>query len=669
MKIGKLSVGNPVLVNILMVVILTMGAIGLARLPQEQFSEVPFYFIIITVPYPGVSALDVERTLTAEIENEMRSLEMLDEIDSASVDGLSQVQLSFEDGITQSEFERLFQEAQTRFSNLDLPDGVGQEAIDEFSSTDFLPVIQVALYGDVDYATLHRTALDLTDRLERINEVSEVGPVGLREREIIIEALPDRLETLGISLSDVAGRVRARNITVPGGTLTSDGREYLLRTVEDIDEYYDLNDVILRSNVDGVVRLDDVATVREEYDVDGARARYNGKQAITLQVTKIVGGNSVQIIDDVRASLDGAGSLIPDGISVDYFGDSALLIRDSIRVLTRNALFGAVLVLIILFLFIGLRNALITALGIPLTFAISFLVLGLNGDTLNGNTLFALVLSLGLIVDHAIVIVENSYRQQSLGLSKREAAIKGVDQVALPIFAATATTVAAFLPLAFLPGLLGRFLRVVPITVSIALIASTLEAAYFVPAHFAEWPGGKLLKAMEGPFARFRDRFGRLVSSLYRRRGRTLLAMLAIMIACFALAGGIDQNLFESDDFTYFYIDIETPVGTALSKTEQVVTEFERRLTPMVGNGEVTGVNTLVGFQSSGFGSVRRANAAQIVVDLSERSEGRTRSVGEIVAETRRPVRRHRRAGDGALSRRTERPADRCSDCLSAVWR
>ena len=643
MKIGKLSVGNPVLVNILMVVILVMGAIGLARLPQEQFSEVPLYFITIAVPYPGVSALDVERALTIEIENGMRSLEMLDEISSASIDGLSQVNLAFEDGISQSEFERLLQETQTRFSNLELPDGVGPETIDDFSSNDVLPVIQVALYGDVDYATLHRTALDVSDRLQRVSEVSDAIAMGLREREIIIAARPDRLEALGIGLAEVANRVRAHNVTVPGGTLTSAEREYLLRTVEDVDEYYDLNDVILRSNADGIVRLNDVATVREEYDVDGARARYNGKQAIILQVTKVIGGNSTRIIEDIRASLDGAEALIPDEISVEFFGDSALMIRDSIRVLTRNALFGAVLVLLILFLFVGLRNALITVLGIPLTFAITFVVLGATGETLNTNTLFAMVLSIGLIVDHAIVIVENSYRQQSLGLSRREAAIEGVDQVIVPVFAATATTVAAFLPLAFLPGILGRFLRIVPITVSIALVASTLEAAYFVPAHFAEWPGGRLIKAMEGPFARFREWFGRVVALLYRRRGRTLLVTLAIMIACFALASTIEQNLFETDYFTYFYIDIETPVGVELSMTERVVAEFERRLVPMIGNGEVTGVNTLVGFQLGGvgtrffggFGTVRRSNVAQIVVDISETSEGRTRSMGEIVAEMR----------------------------------
>ena len=636
MQIGKLSVNNPVLVNILMVVILALGAVGLARLPQEQFSEVPFFFVSITVPYPGVSAEDVERTVTAKIENEMNGLEMLDEISSDSLDGLSAVQIEFEDGISESEFSRLFQDVQTRFSNLELPDGVGQAIIDDFSSNDFLPVIQVALSGDINYASLHRTALDISDRLERINQVSGITVVGLREREIIVEALPERLEPLGLSLNEVAARIRTRNATVPGGTLNSGGREYLLRTVEQIDNFPDLNDIILRSGADGEVRLGDVASVREEYDLEGIRARYDGKQAIVLQVTKIPGGNSVRIIEDVRARIASSAALIQPGIEVDYFGDSAVLIRDSIQVLGRNALFGAALVLLILYLFLGLRNALITALGIPITFGITFIVLGLIGDTLNGNTLFALVLSLGIIVDHAIVIVENSYRRQSLGLPKREAAIRGVDEVILPVFAATATTVAAFLPLTFLPGLLGRFLRIVPITVSIALVASTLEAAYFVPAHFAEWPGGKLLKKTEGPFAKFRELFGRLVSLLYRRRKRTLLIMGAVMVASFMLVGLIGQNLFESDEFTYFYIDIETPTGTALEKTEEVVLEFERRLVPLIGNGEVTGINTLVGFQSGNFGNVRRPNAAQIVVDLSERSEGRERSISEIVNEARR---------------------------------
>ena len=636
MNLGRFSVNNPVLINILMVLLLVAGYFSVTRLPQEQFSDVPFYFVNIAVPYPGVSAADIERTVTVPIENTMQGIDRVDTIRSVTTEGLSRVTLEFDQGISRQQFDRLFQEVRNRFNSVSLPDDVLQESITEFTSNDFVPVIEVVLVGEIDYAALNRAARELRTQLEQVREVSGITLVGARDRQIVIDAEPARLQGFGVSLDEIARAVRSRNVTVPGGLLETPSRSYLLRTVGEIDSARDFDRIVVRHTADrgGVVTVGDVAAVRQGFDREGVKSRYNGRQSITLRVLKIPGGSSVDIAEAVRGRVQRFQQRsISEGVEVFYSNDSTIQIRDSIDVLVNNALMGLVLLLVILLLFIGLRNALMTALGIPLTFAVTFIILELTGDTLNGNTLFAMVLVLGLIVDHAIVIVENSYRLRSEGLSRHDAAIKGVNQVIVPVIAATATTVAAFLPLAFLPGVIGRFLRVVPLTVTIALVASTAEAGLFIPSHFAEWPGGKKMKQPGRIFSGFQEFFVLLLRRLYRFRLVTLAVMLLVMIGSFALAGRLGQNLFAADDASLFFIDIDMPAGTPIDRSDEVVQSFEQRLIPYVGDGEVIAVRSSVGFAAGTAENVTQANVGQVVVELRPVSRGRERTVAQIMSD------------------------------------
>lgn len=643
MTIGSFSVRNPVLINILMVLILIAGVFSLGRLPREQFAEIPFYFVNIIVPYPGVSAEDIEQSVTVKIENEMAGLENLDEISSLTSEGLSRVTLQFDQGISDDEFDRLYQEVQNRFTNIDLPDGTLQATIDDFSTNDFLPVIEVILSGNVPYDDLNRTAENLRDQLLTVSDVSQVNLIGSRDRQVRVGLSRERMEVMGVSLDEVVRAVRAQNITVPAGALRTPSREFLLRTVGELDSAAEFRDIVIRSRSSGGgtgIRLGDIATVSFGYDEDGTQARFNGRQAISLQITKVPGGSSVGIIDETRRRVGSYENNLPAGVEVAFFNDSSVQIRQSIDVLVSNALFGFGLLIVILLIFIGVRNALMTALGIPITFALTFLVLDMMGETLNGNTLFGLVLVLGLIVDHAIVIVENSYRlQQQQGLSRHDAAIHGVNQVIVPVIAATATTVAAFLPLTFLPGIIGKFLRVVPLTVSIALLASTFEAAVFIPSHFADWPGGKTVKGKGSRFDAVRGRFRALLTVLYRWRGFVALGAVAVMVLTFSQIGRIRPDLFNSEDASLYYVEIEMPPGTPIERTDRFVRAYEDRLITLVGNGEVHAINAFVGFSGGETENVRQANVAQIVVDLTEQDEGRTRSITEIMNEGREMTR------------------------------
>ena len=635
MNIGSFSVRNPVLINILMVTILLLGAFSVQRLPKEQFSEVPFYWANIIVPYPGVSAEDVEETVTVPVENQYRDIDKLKRIQSVTSEGLSLVRIEFDDGISGEEFNRLFQDVQTRFSKVELPEGTLQAVIDDFSAADFLPVIEVILSGNVDFDTLNTKSRMLYEQLEDVPDTANIEVVGDRQRQLSIKADSRKLEALGISLDEVILAVRSRSATVPGGTLHTPSRDYILRTIGKLQEIEEFSEVIVRTSRaggPGVVKVGDIALVREIYEEDGARARFNGKPSINFKISKVSGGNSLTVTDGVKQTVEEFKNTLPEEMTVTIFNDSTIQIQDSINTLLTNFLYGFILLVLILFLFIGFRNALITAVGIPVTFALTFLLLEYMGETLNTNTLFGLVLVLGLIVDHAIVIIENSYRLRQEGLSRIDAAVEGTNQVVLPVIAATATTVAAFLPLMILPGTIGKFLRVIPFTVSIALIASTFEAFVFLPVHFADW-SGKAKQRSRKTFDSFRRRYRTFLTAVYKRKKRTVAVMLLTVFIILGLTGTVEQDLFSAEDFSLFYIDIEMPSGTPRDKTDAIVQEYEDRLLPLIGQGEILAIDSTIGFAGGSGGNTVSSNVAEIIVDLEEKDRGRTRPISAIIRD------------------------------------
>ncbi len=640
-SVGRFSVTKPVLINILMITILALGAFSLVRLPQEQFAEVPFYWVNIIVPYPGVGAADMETSVTVPVENAFQGINKLKGITSTTSEGLSVVRVEFDDGISNEEFQTLFQDAQTRFGRVSLPDGTLDPLIDDFSSADFLPVVEVVVSGNLPYAQLRKEAFDLRDKILRVKDVSDVEVIGLPERQIQIKLDPVKLASIGLSVNEVVRAVQDQNRVVPGGTLTGESRDYLLRTLGKIESADDFAEVIVRRAASGsaMVRVGDIASVVDGFDPDASIARFNGDTAVSLRVTKVPRGSSVSVVNGTRAIVDEASQRIGTGAKLTLFNDSTVQIASSLSVLASNALMGLVILVVILWLFIGFRNAFITAMGIPVTFAITFVVLELLGETINTNTLFGLVLVLGLIVDHAIVIIENSYTLQQQGLGRHEAAIIGTNQVVWPVIAATGTTVAAFLPLMIIPGTIGKFLRVIPLTVTIALIASTGEALFILPSHFADWGKEKRNRKRKDPgwwFDAVQRVYARMLDFFYRFKKLFLVLFVLIMIGSFSLVSFLSIDLFSAEDYSYFTIDIVTPKGTSILATDALVREYERILLPKVGNGEILSISSSVGSSAGSSGSGTTGNEASITVDLAEKDDGRTRSIDAIISELER---------------------------------
>lgn len=633
--IGKFSVTKPVLFNILMITVLALGLFSLISLPQEQFAEVPFYWVNVIVPYPGVAAEDMEASVTIPVENAFQGMDRLKQISSTTSEGLSVVRVEFDDGIDDQLFKALFQDAQTRFSQVTLPDGTLPAILDDFSSSDFLPVVEVIISGNLPYQELREQALALQNEILKVGDVADVQIIGLPERQIQVQLDPTMLASLGLSVNEVVRSISEQNRSVPSGNLTTQSREYLIRTLGSIREVDDINSVIVRrsNQGEGIIRVSDVAQVVDGFEKDTPFNRFNGSPSVSLRVTKVVKGNSVAIVDRVRSIVEEQQQV--SGAKLTLFNDSTVQIASSLSVLSSNALMGLALLVIILGLFIGVRNSLITALGIPVTFALTFLVLDLLGETINTNTLFGLVLVLGLIVDHGIVIIENSYRLQTLGMKRHEAAILGVNQVIWPIIAATGTTVAAFLPLMIIPGTIGKFLRVIPLTVTIALIVSTFEALFFLPSHYAEWGPRErniVRKPKKDRFGIFVGRYRMFLENLYNRKGLYLVILLLITVGVFSLVGTLKQDLFSAEDYSYFNIEITTPLGSTLDQTNRIVQSYEEVLLGKVGNGEILSISSNIG----GSGNSQTTTQAQITVDLAEKDQGRQRSIEAIIDELKR---------------------------------
>ncbi len=638
MNIGKFSIENGVLLNIIMILLLLTGAITLIKMPKEAMSDISFSYAFVVTPYPGVSAEDIEKSITVKIENEISDLERIKEINSTSKEGLSFIEVQFEDNVSKSEFRRLYQDLLTEIDKVELPADALDPMIDEFTTSDFMPVIQVNISSDASPAELNKMTRTLRDDIIDIDNISKVQIVGGREREVWIEANRSKLEARGISINELIAAVQNRHVNIPGGKVETEGRNYLLRTEGEVSERGDFENIIIRSySGAGLVRVRDVANINDGLAESDYDVRFNGEQAVSLYVSKSNKGNSIHVVDAVKEVTDRYKKNYGDRFTFTYSGDTTIQIRDILKDLSQNSLAGMIFLIVTLFLFLGVRNSIITALGVPMTFAIAFLFMQGIGESLNGNSMFALVLVLGMIVDHAIVIIENIYRYRQDGLNQHEAAIKGTNEVVKPVIAATLTTIAAFLPLMLLPGIMGKFMRIIPIVVTLALVASTIEALLFIPLHFAEW--GSKVKEDHPLFVKMKDTFGKLITVLYRHKVLTIFATFAIIIGALLSASAVNTNLFAGEALPQFNIDIQLPRGASRSDVNRVVKKLEKKLLPLIEtNEDIDAISVSVGFLTTDTEWLTEDNVAQIQVLLREQSEGRTRPVTEVMEEVKSKV-------------------------------
>jgi multidrug efflux pump subunit AcrB len=480
MTITDLSLRHRLTVYVLMVFIVVMGTGSYVSLPRESFPEVEIPLILVYTGYLGASPQDVETLVTRPIETELKGVIGVKEIRSTSSDGLSVIEVEFNPDVN---LEEALQKVRERvdLAKAELPADIDDDP--RVQDVDFsqIPVLVVSLAGEVGLVQLKEIAEALKDDLEAITGVNRANVIGGREREVHVYVDPRRLAAFELGLADVIAAVQRENLTVPGGDVDVGRLKYLVRIPAEVADPRELESFVVEVR-DGVpIYIRDLATIVYGFEDESTRARLNLKPSVTITVEKRTGANIIEVADAVRAELERRQAGLPAGVSISVVSDMSKDIRSMVSELENNIVAGLLLVIGVLMAFLGLRNSIFVAVAIPLSMLISFAVLQAMGYTLNMVVLFSLILVLGMLVDNAIVIVENIYRHREEGLDGLEAASVGTREVMVPVLTSTLTTCCAFAPMLFWPGIVGDFMSFLPVTLIVGLSASLVVALIFNP--------------------------------------------------------------------------------------------------------------------------------------------------------------------------------------------
>ncbi len=625
MNIAKFSVKNSVFVNMLMMGLFVFGALSFMQLPRELNPNIDFNWIFITVVYPGAAPTETENLIVDPIEDEIKDIENISEIQSTSGEGFGFLLVKFED-MSQSKFSEKLSELKTEIDKVSLPEDAEDPLVDDFSSSDFQPVITINLTFSIPEENAFKIADELEERLIDIPGIAQVQVSGLAEREIWIEVDPTILNSYHVSFDEIAMALRIRNLNIPGGNISIGKTEYLIRSIGEYQSVEEIGNTIIRTSQSGeFIKIKDVATVNDTREELQIYSRLDGKQSITFSLSKKSNANSLDTIDEIKIVVNEFSKKVPDGVFFSYTMDNSIYINRVLNVLRNNALIGMVIIIFVLYIFLGKRNAMLASLGIPISFFITFIFMQMTGYSLNGSTLFALVMVLGIIVDDAIIVIENCHRYRLKGYNSVDSAILGTKEVVSPILSSIGTNIAAFLPLILLTGIMGKFMRIIPLVFSLALLASLFEAFFLLPSHYADWT----LKSKEHKkgdrkfFIRLKKGYRKLLFKILRKRYFVISALVVILIISFGVIPLVGVEMFGEEDFDQFKVLLKFPEGTSLEETNRIVKKFEVAATK-IPQEPIDHIITNVGLLQANEEWLIKKNVAQILFQLKPQENRKT---------------------------------------------
>jgi len=615
MKITQTALRFRTSVYVLLLLIAIVGVDAYRTLPLEAAPDIEIPIVVVSTLYPGVAPAEMETLVTNVLERELKDLKDVKEMRSSSAESISSVTIEFETGV---DMDDAYQQVRDRVDKAkpDLPPDAEDPVLTEINISDF-PMMLVNVFGPLSLVELKRLGEDLEQQIEAVPGVLNVDVTGGLEREIHVLLNPERLEYYELGVGQVIGRIQQEHMNMPGGNVELGRSKYLVRVSGEFKDVSRMEDIVLKSPEGRPVKLSDVGRVVDGFAEQETLSRVNGQDCVTLRIQKRSGANIVEIADQIRALLAAAEPKLPPGVKLLPQQDQSEYIRDTVSDLENSVISGMILVIVVLFLFMGLRNALFVAVAIPLSFLITVAALAAMGVTLNMVVLFSLIIALGMLVDNSIVVVENVYRHRCEGLSRARAAYEGTREVAWPIIASTATTVAAFAPLLFWPGIMGGFMSYLPQTVITALLASLFVALVVNPVLAATFQ-------RRGP-SNF-DESGEVRSGLLRVYKRALgfslrFPLIMLAAAVLSLVGvialyaefGTGVEFFPATTPERAQASVKAPLGNQLAYTD----EMARRVEALVSGDPntqdvVTNVGTAGGF-SIGVGGGQSHRA---VVDL-----------------------------------------------------
>ncbi len=590
MKVTDFAVKHATTVLVLFVIIVIGGLSSYNSLPREAAPDIAMPIVIISTPYFGVSPADIETLVTQPMEKELKALRDLKKMTSTSAESVSLITLEFEPEI---DIETALQKVRDKVDKAkpELPPDAEDPEIIEVNASDW-PVLIANVSADMDPVRLKELAEDIKDDIEKIPGVLRVDLTGGVEREIQVLADPAALRHHGVSLNQLIGTLQKENINLPGGNVDMGPMTYTVRVPGEFESVSQIQDLVVKAPggrpvyVRDVARIVDTYKSRETFSQLTTWQEVNGEKVpvtrtnVSLAVVKRAGENIIDIADQAKKVIDEHERETSGGIKIQVINDMSTVIKMRVHELENNIITGLILVLLTLLFFMGgFRNALFVAISVPMSMLITFMVLSAMGITLNMVVLFSLVLALGMIVDNAIVIVENIYRHASEGKDRVTAALDGTKEVGWPVIASTATTVGAFFPMVFWPGVMGEFMGYLPMTVIITLLSSLFVALVINPtlcAVFLKVDDSKTYNENEVP--------DNIIYTVYRAVlewslnwrisvvGLSILALFGSMFLWGATSAGVE--FFPQTTPDKFEVGIEMPDGTNLETTRELMTRL-----------------------------------------------------------------------------------------------
>lgn len=640
----KKLLNNHVLTNLSFLLVVTMGTLAYLNLPREQDPSINFNWVQIWTFWPGATATDVERQVTEPLEEGVERVKDIRFVSSTSREGVSSILVRFDD-LDSDTFDKrladLRQEIQAQLE--ELPEEVEQPDILEISSSNAFPTATLVVTSQRSEESLQRVARSIREDLMRLEGVDNVTAAGARDPELQIDFHPARLQGLGLSPVDLADTVQAYFQDLAAGNISVGDREWLARLTGSSTNVNLLGSYPLLSAA-GEIPLRSVADVRRGRADPQDIVKYQGEPAVMLSVFKADRANNIDIVEQLTTYIAEKNRLMPStGVSLVLLDDQTQATRAAIRVMERNALFGLLLVLATIWLFLGFKIAVLTSIGIPFVLAGTFWALGATGQTLNLTVLLGVVISLGMLVDDSVVIVEAIHDQMKRGRVGFDAIKGAFSTVGRPVVTAVLTTIAAFLPLMLLPGVLGDFMRVVPIVVSTALLLSLVEVFWMLPAHvlqFNERGVQGRTEAIRNRLTRgLRNAFGRSLLQTLRRPWIPTGIVIGLTVGAVMLmvTGAIKVDFFASDLYRLLYVNVELPPGTRLEKTSATLQDLQSVIEDQLQSGEARGIVHYAGQQFTDSELLIGPNKGQIFLSLNPAKRG-DRTVIELMDAIRQPL-------------------------------
>ncbi|MBX3297956.1 MAG: efflux RND transporter permease subunit [Acidobacteria bacterium] len=649
--LAEICVKRPVFATMLILSLVVVGAFSFLSLGVDLFPKIDFPTVTVTVVNPGASPQEIETEITDKIEEAVNTISGIDEMRSSSVEGISQVFVQF---VLEKDVNIAAQEVENRVQTVipRLPETAKQPTVQKLD-TDAAPVLRISVSAPRNLTEITETAKKkIKQPLESVNGVGQISIIGGRERQINVWVDPDKLRSYNITPAEVVGALKIQNVEFPSGRLDEGQKETAVRTVGKLQSVAEFNDVVVSTRGTYQVKVKDIGYVEDGSEEVRSEARLNGQPAVTLVVSKQSGQNTVAVAREIKSRLADIQASLPVGYEMRVIGDNSIFIENSLHAIEEHLIVGSILAAIVVFLFLwSFRSTFIAGLAIPTSIISTFGLMYAMGYTLNSITMLSLTLMVGIVIDDAIVVLENIYRfVEEKGMNPFQAAIEGTREIGLAVLATTLSLMAVFVPIGFMQGIVGRFMSSFGLTASFAvgvslIVSFTLTpmlAARLIkakkethepPAETDEISGDGMLARPAEPESHYKGWFGR-VDAVYAgllrfsMSHRWVIVLLCILVfaSTVPLFMYVGKNFLPVDDQSQFEISIRTPEGSSISQSAQIFERIAGEVRKMPG---VTDTLSTVGG-----GTQQVVNAGTIYVKLTDIKE-RSRSQEQIMAATR----------------------------------